>query len=149
VSTSDPIGAGDNQPDEAGAPTDGTTLVAVLQGYADAGWSTDMSITAEGRVRCATCGTESAGTEIAYQSVRRLEGASDPGDEMAVYAVTCPHCGAAGTLVIHFAADASPEEVDLLQQLVDDRGGPSLLPPSGPPSEGPGVEGPAGAEAAG
>jgi hypothetical protein len=143
MTISEPTGTVDNEPDEAGAPTDGTTLVAILQGYADAGWATDMSITAEGRVRCAQCGTESDGTSVGYQSVRRLEGASDPGDEMAVYAVTCPHCGAGGTLVIHFAADASPEEIDLLQQLVDDRDGPSPLPTAGPPTEGPGVEGPA------
>jgi hypothetical protein len=133
--------AGD-QPDEAGSPADGTTLVAVLQGYATAGWSADLTVTPEGRVRCPRCGADSDGAEIGYQSVRRLEGASDPGDEMAVYALTCPRCLARGTLVLHYAADAAPEAVTLLHQLAERRSDTSALPPSGPPGDGPGVAGP-------
>ncbi|MGD9797051.1 MAG: hypothetical protein AB7O29_08510 [Acidimicrobiia bacterium] len=129
-------------PDEQGVPSDGTTLVAVLQGYAAAGWSADFVITPEGGVSCPTCGETSPADTVGFQSVRRLEGASDPGDEIAVVAATCPRCSARGALVVHYAADASPEEAAILRRLSDERDLDSPLPAAGPPTEGPGVAGP-------
>jgi DNA-directed RNA polymerase subunit RPC12/RpoP len=127
--------------DEQGVPSDGTTLVAVLQGYASAGWSGDFLVTPDAGIRCTTCGAKSPGESVAYESLRRLEGASDPGDELVVAAITCPNCGTRGPIVLRYAADAAPEEVTLFRHLTDRRHRGDL-PPDGPPTEGPGVAGP-------
>ena len=42
------------------------------------------------------------------------EGESDPSDMAVVVPVTCPHCGAAGTLSLQFGPMASIEESDVL-----------------------------------
>jgi hypothetical protein len=54
-------------------------------------------------------------------SLRRMEGASDPGDMMAVVAIECPSCQAQGTLVLGFGPAASAEDSDVLLVLRDFR----------------------------
>jgi hypothetical protein len=48
-----------------------------------------------------------------------LEGASDPDDMMTVIAARCPHCGVAGTLVLGYGPNASPEHVAVSRALGD------------------------------
>lgn len=55
-------------------------------------------------------------------SMRRLEGASDPDDMMAVAAVTCPVCRIDGVLVLSYGPAASAEHADVLLGLRDERG---------------------------
>jgi hypothetical protein len=54
-------------------------------------------------------------------SLRRLEGASDPADMVAIVAVTCPRCGNQGTAVLAFGPAASAEDSDVLAVLRDHR----------------------------
>jgi hypothetical protein len=53
-------------------------------------------------------------------ALHRLEGASDPGDEIAVAAVECPACEERGTLALAFGSSA-PIEDKLVLSLLDDR----------------------------
>ena len=50
------------------------------------------------------------------REIRRLEGASDPDDMLAVVALECPVCSMKGTIVLHFGPEASAEELDVLAE---------------------------------
>ncbi len=99
---------------------DHDTLTAVLAELAAEGWSGNATITEDGKVRCPECREEAEPTAIAVDSLRRMEGTSDPDDMLAVLAVTCP-CGAKGALVVHYGPTASPEEADVLRAVEDHR----------------------------
>ncbi len=114
-----------------GAPSDNTTLVAVLAQYADAGFDANVVTTEDGLLRCPRCRTESAADEVTLDSMRRMEGASDPDDMLAVLAITCPSCGEQGVAVIHYGPTASPGEATVLAAIdVDER--TSNAPPPAP-----------------
>jgi hypothetical protein len=120
-----------------GAPSDNTSLVAVLAGYADAGFESSFGSEEEdGSVRCDTCGAHLDPASIQMRSLRRLEGASDPDDMMAVVALECSVCGAAGTMVLGYGPMASAADSDVLRALRDDRAGGGL-PGHAAPSETP------------
>lgn len=104
-----------------GAPSDNTTLQAVLAEYAEAGFRSSFGPEEGGVVRCDTCGSELRADTINMQSLRRLEGASDPADMMAVVALECGVCGAAGVLVLGYGPNASPADGDVLLALQDRR----------------------------
>jgi hypothetical protein len=101
--------------------SDGTTVVEVLKGFEDAGYSGNFGAREEAMVICFTCRKETPAREVQLEKLRRTEGASDPDDMVAVAAVVCPHCGTKGTLVLHFGAEATPEENEVLRDLEDHR----------------------------
>ncbi len=105
----------------AGAPSDNTTLVAVLDGLGRDGFTGDLFVTDEGRVRCGSCRVETAPEDLSLDRLRRVEGASDPADMAAVLAITCPHCGARGTAVVRFGPEAGPADATVLKALDDRR----------------------------
>lgn len=70
-----------------------------------------------GSVRCFTCHQSFAADTVDASSLTRLEGASDPADMVAVVPVVCPNCDATGSMVLHFGAQASAEEADVLVAL--------------------------------
>src|SRR5688572_26043175 len=87
--------------DPTAAPSDHTTLTELLGQFADAGFVGEFEVAGGGTtLRCLTCNEETRASEIPQHTIRRLEGASDPADMAAVAAVTCPRCGARGTLVL-------------------------------------------------
>jgi hypothetical protein len=55
-------------------------------------------------------------------SLRRLEGASDPDDMVAIVAITCPNCAAQGTVVLGYGPMATLQDAEVLKELQDDRG---------------------------
>ena len=59
---------------------------------------------------------------VAMSSLRRLEGASDPSDMLAVVAITCPACAARGTVILGYGPMATQQDADVLQGLRDHRG---------------------------
>jgi endogenous inhibitor of DNA gyrase (YacG/DUF329 family) len=98
-------------------PNDNTTLLAVLTGFDEDGWTENMSATDDGEVRCPQCGKVSSTDDVTFDRLRRLEGASDPDDMMAVIGVTCPNCEAKGVIVAHYGPNASEADAFLLQAL--------------------------------
>ena len=58
---------------------------------------------------------------VTMSSLRRLEGASDPDDMLAVVALACPACGTQGTVVLGFGPNATAEDSDVLKALRDER----------------------------
>ncbi|HUF99318.1 MAG TPA: hypothetical protein VMM60_14410 [Ilumatobacter sp.] len=118
-----------------GAPSDGTTLTDVIDGYRDAGYTADFGTAADGQVLCDTCETLSTAASLAVASFRRMEGASDPDDMMAIVAITCPACGAEGTLVLGYGPTSSAFDTEVLQHLNQDSDAETQLPPHAAPDE--------------
>ena len=100
-------------PAEAGVPSDNTTLLAVLAAMEGRGFAGHLTVTDDARVRCDACEGESDPADVAIDSWRRLEGASDPDDMMTVSAVACPACGSRGTIVVAFGPMASAADQDV------------------------------------
>jgi hypothetical protein len=101
----------------AGAPSDNTSLVAVLAGLRQAGYEADLDVADDGRLCCRACDHRAVPDEVRLDELRRLEGASDPADMMAVLAVRCPSCGARGTAVVRYGPEAEPGHAELLRHL--------------------------------
>jgi hypothetical protein len=80
------------------------------------GYRSDFSFT-DGSVRCAACDVRHAPPQLLVRRTFRFEGETDPGDEMIVLGIECPACGVRGVVVSGYGRDASPEFVELLQQL--------------------------------
>ena len=118
----------------AGEATDEATLTAVLASYESAGFDAQFAATDEGLVHCYSCGSNTAPAGVELHSLRRLEGASDPADMLAVAATTCPSCGVRGVLVLNYGPDTTPGESDVLIGL-EDRRQDDVLPASQTPDE--------------
>jgi len=102
-------------------PSDETTLTDVLAGYSQGGFDSSFVVTDDANLECVECGTVSEPESVSMSSLRRLEGASDPDDMVAVVALTCPACGAKGTTVLGYGPIAAPQDSDVLKSLRDDR----------------------------
>ncbi len=101
---------------------DEPTLMEVLEGYAQGGFSSSFAVTDDCELECVECGTVSPASRVSMSSLRRLEGASDPADMIAVVAITCPACGTNGTVVLGFGPMATLQDSEVLKNLRDDRG---------------------------
>jgi hypothetical protein len=103
-------------------PSDETTLTDVLEAYAQGGFTSSFVVSDDSQLECIECGTVSSPAVVSMSSLRRLEGASDPDDMVAVVALTCPSCDSKGTLVLGFGPMATLQDSDVLTSLRDDRG---------------------------
>jgi hypothetical protein len=101
----------------AGVPSDNTTLLEILDEFAAKGFGGSMWVTEAGKIRCQECQAEFEPNELTVHELRRLEGASDPDDMLAVVAVECPACHMKGSLILHFGPEASAEEMEALTHL--------------------------------
>src|SRR5687768_7958366 len=115
-------------------PSDETTLTAVLASYETAGFDAQLAATDEGQVHCYSCGENFEPSRVELHSLRRLEGASDPADMLAVAAVGCPSCSVKGVLVLNYGPDTTPGESDVLIGL-EDRRDSDVLPGAQTPAE--------------
>jgi hypothetical protein len=106
---------------EPGTPSEYTTIVGLLTALADIGYTGDLFVTPDGRLRCGTCHADMDPAGLQLDHLRRLEGASDPADMAAVLGITCPHCGQRGTAVVRYGPEAEPEESAVLLALDDQR----------------------------
>ncbi len=104
-----------------GSPSDNTTLVDVLHGYEADGWTTTFELFDDGSLRCGSCDRTVAAAAVTVHSLRRLEGASDPDDMLAVVAVTCPHCGSGGVVTLNYGPEMTEGQIALLHHAQDHR----------------------------
>lgn len=100
-----------------GVPSDGDTLVDVLERLADHGYADEVRPIPGAKLRWRTCGHTVDADEVHVEEQWRLEGASDPDDMMLVAAARCPVCGVGGAVVLHYGALASEEEADVVVAL--------------------------------
>ncbi|MFN0091078.1 MAG: universal stress protein [Acidimicrobiales bacterium] len=131
--------AAQTNPTVEGLPTDAGSLAEVLDAYASAGYGEHHWATEDGEFRCGRCGRTARPETVRLESLRRLEGVSDPDDMVAVVAAECPHCAARGTLTLTYGPMASPGDSALLTAASDQRGQGGL-----PRAMAPGEDTPAG-----
>jgi hypothetical protein len=74
-----------------------------------------------GQVECLTCHRLSPADDTVFRHLRRLEGASDPADMLAVVGLACPNCEAQGTAVLGYGPEASDLDTHVLELLEDCR----------------------------
>ena len=97
------------------------TILDVLQQLESLGF-TGQFMPREGRqVECLTCHQLSPADDTVFRHLRRLEGASDPDDMLAVVGLACPHCSAQGTAVLGYGPEASAVDTEVLERLEDAR----------------------------
>jgi hypothetical protein len=102
-------------------PSDYTTLVDILAELAADGFVENFTVTHDGRIRCACCGHIDEPSDMSMTRLRRLEGASDPDDMVAVLGLICPKCEAKGTVVLKYGPGSTEEELAVLGAVEDDR----------------------------
>jgi hypothetical protein len=105
----------------AGAPSDNTTLVAILDALRREGFEGDMFVTDDGELRCGRCRHTAPPSAMDVHAIRRVEGASDPADMAAVLALVCSSCGSRGTAVVRFGPEAGPGDAAVLLGVEDHR----------------------------
>lgn len=93
------------------------TLVEVLADMRSRGFDGDFSVDDDGALSCRTCGLSRPPDQALVSGLRRIEGASDPGDMAAVVAATCPACGQRGTAVLRFGPEVADGELAFLAAL--------------------------------
>jgi hypothetical protein len=112
-------------------PSD-TTLTSVLDAYRADGY--DIEYAVENDVLVDAAGHEIDPADVVVVSMRRLEGASDPADNMVVAAITTRDGKERGTVILRFGPEASEAEAFLLQAS-DDRRGLADVPGDMPSTE--------------
>jgi len=129
--------------DAANEPSDNTTLVDVLASYREAGFANTFWAEDNTSVRCGSCSSVLDARRFAMHSIRRLEGASDPADMVAVIATACPVCAARGTMVLGYGPMASGADHAVLTAMHDNRAD-DVLPGGAAPDEMPSGRSPSG-----
>jgi hypothetical protein len=105
-------------PDLDGVAQDANTLLDVIANLEKEGFDGQFVAREGPVVECMTCKTRTPAREMTgVHRIRRLEGASDPSDMLAVAALTCPSCGTKGTLVLNYGAEASKADDEVLRCL--------------------------------
>jgi hypothetical protein len=112
-----PVEPGDVTVPRADAPSDNTTLVEVLAALRRGGYENSLTAVDDGGLRCSSCGRVMEPERLEVDHERRLEGASDPADEMLVLAGTCQGCGERAVLLLGFGPTASPADAAALNRL--------------------------------
>src|SRR5215510_3295160 len=103
----------------AGDPGDASTIAEVLSTFEQAGYQSQFVVRPVGELECTTCHRTVHARDARVHAFRRLEGASDPADMLAVVALVCPHCGALGTVVLSYGPAASDEDAAVMLDIDD------------------------------
>ena len=97
------------------------TILDVLSELESLGFTGQFMPREGGQVECITCHRLSPADDTVFRHLRRLEGASDPDDMLAVVGLACPHCSAQGTAVLGYGPEASAVDTEVLELLEDAR----------------------------
>jgi hypothetical protein len=111
--------------DLTGVARDSETVLDVLDRYTGRGFvgsfaaASSDAVDESGRLRCDSCRVEFAAKEAVVTELRRLEGASDPDDMLAVVALRCPRCSTLGSLIVNYGPTATTDDAAALLALPD------------------------------
>jgi hypothetical protein len=95
-------------------------LSDVLRRLTDAGYDADF-YARDGFLLCANCEERVDPTRVQVDDVVRLEGDSDPDEEVAIYALSEGPCGRRGTYVVVYGPRTPNDDVAVQQVLQDAR----------------------------
>lgn len=79
------------------------------------GWTGQLDAV-DGGIICRVCGRIGRPEDAVVDQFFRFEGASDPGDESILFALT-PSCGHRGTLAAMYGPGTPPETADVVTRL--------------------------------
>jgi hypothetical protein len=102
-----------------GVARDASTITDVLRTLEADGYRGQFIAREGGLLECATCRRRTSASTIEVDQVRRLEGASDPDDMLAVAALVCPVCETRGTVVLGYGPVAAADDANVLAGLED------------------------------
>ena len=122
------VDVGDLDPDNQsleGIARGASTILEVLQAFDQSGFVGQFAARGDGKIECMSCHELSAASATGVLQLRRLEGASDPDDMLALAALVCPQCSTRGSLILNYGPSASPEDAAVLS---------GLEPPPPPPA---------------
>ena len=97
------------------------TLIDAMARLEAAGFGADFHVVAgpEPLVKCGSCGVTMAPADIEVMRVLRLEGVSDPAEEVMVAGVRCVACGCLGVLVASYGPMADSADADVVAALAN------------------------------
>lgn len=98
-------------------PAYGATLGEIIATLEAAGFTGQLAARPGGTIMCFTCRNENPATAFTLQAQRRTEGASDPDDMLAILGLTCPSCGAQGTIVLGYGPESDADDAEVLAHL--------------------------------
>lgn len=104
-----------------GGISGGLTIADALREFEARGYIGQFAIRDGGIIECTGCHQSLAPREMGLESMRRIEGVSDPADMVFVGALQCPRCGRQGTAVIGYGPNADPAHGEVLRELRDRR----------------------------
>jgi hypothetical protein len=104
-----------------GGETGGLTILEVLRDYEERGYQGQFAAREGGVMKCFSCGARNEPTQVRMDSLRRVEGASDPADMVLIGALRCPGCGAKGTATFKYGSDTTPADSDAMRLIEDVR----------------------------
>lgn len=104
-----------------GGETGGLTLRDAIQYYESQGYKGQFGAREGGAIMCFSCQTRNDPAGVRLDSLRRIEGVSDPADMALVAALRCPACGSWGTGTFMFGPMAAPEDNDAIRKVEDIR----------------------------
>ncbi len=96
---------------------DAGRLSEILAELEQAGFRSQLAARPDGQVVRFTCRQVSDAAAVEIAALRRTEGVSDPADMLAVAALTCPNCGAKGTIVLGYGPEADDADAEVLARL--------------------------------
>lgn len=113
----------DNAPPVLGVPgvPGEDTIQSVIAELQARGFTADMFVTPDARVRCGAYDHDAAPADLELDELRRIEGDSDPADMAAILALTCLVCGRRGTAIVRFGPEAGPQDIAVLRAVGDER----------------------------
>lgn len=114
--------------DSRGAETGGYTMMDAHRLYEGRGFDAQFAARGNGEIKCFSCGGSNDARRYGLESLRRIEGASDPGDMCMVSALVCPACGVRGTATFCYGPGCPPEDAAVLRRLEDARAASPQIP---------------------
>lgn len=104
-----------------GGETGGLTILEVLRHYEERGYQGQFAAREGGVMKCFSCGARNEPEQVRMDSLRRVEGVSDPADMALIGALRCPSCGAKGTATFKYGPDATSADADAMRLIEDVR----------------------------
>jgi hypothetical protein len=96
------------------------SMTDALAQLAEAGYTVDFT-PRSGEIHCGRCHDVHRADQALVDHIYRYEGPSDPDEEAIALALSCPVCGAKGTLVSGYGPSTDPDAIELIVSLTDDR----------------------------
>jgi hypothetical protein len=98
--------------------TDGLRLDEALQGLEGQGFFAVFKPVRGGLVECTGCGLQAPAGSMRVEAQHRIEGVSDPAENMLVVGLRCPGCNDRGTLALAYGPRARRDEAEVLLALL-------------------------------